>query len=270
MAQRHEYMARPADHPDPGGAQARGWGSGYPHCQDALMVRVRRGRVRISVRREIAELVATLLEATEQGHGYRIKPAETGGFNCRAIGHGNSPSNHSWGLAVDLNWNDNPWQEPFQSDLPPAVVPMWWACGFYWGGWYSGKPDPMHFEYVYRPDQVAGHLATAKEYLMAFRDDDDARALIYRVDGLLSMRESIDTHVHPDPEPNELARVIRAIAGDAAAARTAAEQALAVASAARQAAERPGLDEQTLAAVVERVVRQVLAERGAEPPDPAA
>jgi hypothetical protein len=146
-------------------ARARGWGSGWPDCQRSRIVKVVRAGVTIYLRREIAPLVAVLLEATERVYRYDVKPGQTGGFACRPIRGTSTPSNHSWGLAVDLNWHANPFRSPFRSDLPPAVVAMWWACGFYWGGWYRTTPDPMHFEYVGRPADVAAHLRRARGYL---------------------------------------------------------------------------------------------------------
>ncbi|MBB5867866.1 hypothetical protein F4553_001245 [Allocatelliglobosispora scoriae] len=261
MADRDDYPDRPAHHPDINDANGRGWGRGWPDCQRSKIVKVRRGGTEIAVRREISELVAILLEATEVVHGYAIKGDQTGGFNCRAIDGSDDPSNHSWGLAIDLNWDDNPWQNPFRCDLPPALVAMWWRCGFFWGGWYHGKPDTMHFEYIFRPDDVAGHLAKAKEHLMAFRDDDDARALIFRIDGLLRMKDTFDNHVNNPAEVNDLARAIKALAIEAAGARSAAQEATAAAAAAREAAVLARLDETALEAVLERVVRRVLLDR---------
>ncbi|MEV6966462.1 M15 family metallopeptidase [Hamadaea sp. NPDC051192] len=269
MPPRDAYMKRPhgvsLDR-----AQQNGWGPGWPNCQKSKIVELSAGGVKVSVRRELAELVGLLLTATVVLHRYRLKAHATGGYNCRSIRNKNTPSNHSWGLAVDLNWNDNPFQKPFKSDLPVEVIPLWWNCGFYWGGWYSTKPDPMHFEYVFTPADVPRHVRKAKELIMPFRDDGDARALIFRVEGLLAMRETIDNHVNNPHEPNKLTAVVNAIAMDAkgarasagdaaAAARLAAESARAAQTAA-EAAQAAVLDPAALEALLERVVRRVLAE----------
>jgi hypothetical protein len=160
MAKLSDYMPRPTG-VDPGKAKERGWGDGWPHCQRSHIVAVQRAGVTVHVRREIAQLVATLLEATEKRHHYDIKGEQTGGFNCRPIAGTQKPSNHSWGLAVDINWKANPRDSRFITNLPPAVVRMWGSCGFQWGGYYR-TPDTMHFEYVGRPSDVASHLATAR------------------------------------------------------------------------------------------------------------
>lgn len=157
-------------------AQARGWGSGWPNCQTSKLMKVAKAGVTVLVRREIAQLIATLFETTE-ALGYDIchlganPPRDsccgTWGFACRAIRGTRVPSNHSWGLAVDVNAPCNPMQSTFRSNIPPSVVEAWEGSGFYWGGRYLNRPDGMHFEYLGRPADVAGHLAAAQRYLQA-------------------------------------------------------------------------------------------------------
>jgi hypothetical protein len=164
------FHSRSAYGPDPhaganrNNAAQRGWGSGWPNCQKK-QARVSKAGVVVPVRREIAELVAVLFEATEKRFKYDIKSGQTWGFACRAIRGTNVPSNHSWGLAVDINSLTNPMQSTFKSDMPPAMVQMWEACGFYWGGRYRNRPDAMHYEYIFRPTDVAKHLTKARRYL---------------------------------------------------------------------------------------------------------
>lgn len=160
---RSDYPARPSGI-DRNRAEAHGWGSGWPSCQRTKMAAVTKAGVTVYVRREIAALVATLLEATER-QGYDVKPGQTWGFACRAIRGTDTPSNHSWGLALDINSLTNPMSTTFASDIPPAVVAMWWAAGFYWGGWYGSRPDTMHFEYIHRPSDVDRDLTAARTYL---------------------------------------------------------------------------------------------------------
>lgn len=163
MPRRTDYPPRPAR--VSANAQARGWGPGWPHCQRNRMAVVVRAGVKIVVRKEIAPLVATLLEATEKRHRYDVKAGQTWGYACRAIRGTRTASNHSWGLAVDINSLANPMGTTFRSDLPPAVVAMWLSCGFDWGGYFRRRPDAMHFEYLGRPGDVARHLAVARKHL---------------------------------------------------------------------------------------------------------
>ncbi|MFC6022082.1 peptidoglycan-binding protein [Plantactinospora solaniradicis] len=164
MPPRSDYLPRPAGIAV-NNAQARGWGTGWPKCQKGRMAVVVRAGVKVFVRKEIAPLVATLLEATEKRYGYDVKSGQTWGYACRAIRGSQKPSNHSWGLAIDINSRTNPMSATFKSDMPPGMVAMWWNCGFYWGGWYRTRPDAMHFEYVGRPGDVSRHLAAARKHL---------------------------------------------------------------------------------------------------------
>lgn len=146
------------------GARSRGWGSGWPHCQKGNMATTQlKSGLRLEVRKEIAELVRLLLNECER-RGYRIKHESTGGFSCRPIVGSDPPrpSNHSWGLAVDINWHDNPMRDTLKTNIPPWMVQLMWAYGFFWGGWYNGRKDPMHFEFVKTPDQAKTLTARLK------------------------------------------------------------------------------------------------------------
>lgn len=151
-------------------ARARGWGSGWPNCQYSKFKTVAKAGVRVTVHEDIAPLVSVLLEATEKTFDYNVKSGQTWGAACRAIRGTRIPSNHSWGLAVDINSLANPMQSRFKSDMPPKMVAMWERCGFYWGGRYQNRPDAMHFEYIGRPSDVAKDLAQALTYLLPLPD----------------------------------------------------------------------------------------------------
>lgn len=170
---RSDYGVDPHAGASRNNASQRGWGSGWPNCQSSKMTAVIGGGVKVSVRREVATLVKTLMDNTER-LGYAVLTGQTWGFACRAIRGTSTPSNHSWGLAVDINSLSNPMQSTFQSNIPPAVVRMWEACGFYWGGRYQNRPDAMHFEYIFRPTDVAGHLRRAQGWLAEPDDEQEA------------------------------------------------------------------------------------------------
>lgn len=149
----------------PNGASSRGWGPGWPHCQPGKQKAVSAGGIRVTVRAEIAELVGNLLSATDKI--YNLNGSYTGGYNCRPIAGSSTASNHSWGLAIDINYNKNPRTAStanFHSEIPPKVVAMWNDCGFFWGGFYNHSSDTMHFEYIGNPASVAKNLAKAKAY----------------------------------------------------------------------------------------------------------
>jgi len=120
------------------------------------------------------ELARYLCDRTEFAHGYDLKPGWCWGFACRAIGGTSTPSNHSWGLALDFNAPKNPmasadWHRrnanrnnstfPFGlrivCDMNEGMVSEWERAGFRWGGRYTNRPDPMHFEFLGTPAQMA-------------------------------------------------------------------------------------------------------------------
>jgi hypothetical protein len=59
-------------------------------------------------------------------------------------------SSHAWGSAFDINAACNPMgaRGPLVHDIGSVreLVPAAIKNGFYWGGWYERRPDPMHFE----------------------------------------------------------------------------------------------------------------------------
>jgi hypothetical protein len=61
-----------------------------------------------------------------------------------------SPSNHSWGTAFDLNPPHNPLgQRPLPAGKRGSlaeVAPCFERFGFTWGGRWTNRPDGMHFE----------------------------------------------------------------------------------------------------------------------------
>lgn len=166
------YGTNPLAGANSNNAQGRGWGPGWPNAQESKMVTVSAAGVKVRVRREVAALVETLMLITAK-RGYKFKVGACWGFANRAIRNTHTPSNHSWGLALDWNSEDNPQGRPFTSDLPPAVVHDWESCHFYWGGRYQNSlPDPMHFEYIGRPEDVAADLKRARAILASFSPTD--------------------------------------------------------------------------------------------------
>ena len=135
------------------------WGSGWPNCQTSKIdtrfgVDTTYGRTRFpgGVRVEIAELVTRLVKETDM-RGYRFgRPNDASygcwGFACRPIRGSNSPSNHSWGLAVDINAPTNPMGSTLITDMPGWMPDLWNAYGFRWGGDYKNRPDAMHYEFL--------------------------------------------------------------------------------------------------------------------------
>jgi D-alanyl-D-alanine carboxypeptidase-like protein len=142
-------------------AEDRGWGRGWPVDRRRDMVTVNAGGITILVHKAIAPIVEQLLEETVAG-GYRLKPGQCWGYANRAIRGSKRPSNHSWGLAVDLNAPANPMSVKLITDIPPWMVELWRRRGFRWGGDYEGRKDAMHFEFMGTPADAHRMVAELK------------------------------------------------------------------------------------------------------------
>ena len=131
------------------------WGSGWPNCQPSKIdqsFQVTGTEFPGGVRHELVELVTMLVQETKD-RGYRFGTDDDPsygcwGYSCRAISGSNTPSNHSWGLAVDINAPSNPYTSPIVTDMPPWMPQLWEEYGFRWGGNYSGDKDAMHYEFM--------------------------------------------------------------------------------------------------------------------------
>lgn len=146
-------------------AQSRGWGPGWPNCQSRNIVTVtRRDGLKLPVHKEIAELIARLCDETET-RGYDLRPGWCWGFACRSIRGSSSPSNHSWGLAVDLNAPKNPMSSRLITDMPSWMPKLWESYGFRWGGRYRGRKDAMHYEFIGTPADARMFTAKARQEL---------------------------------------------------------------------------------------------------------
>jgi hypothetical protein len=144
------------------------WGPGWPTNNGHKMVTVVTGGggLRLPVRREIAPLVVGLVRDLERARGKPFRTNWSWGYANRAIAGTSTPSNHSWGLALDLDAPENPYlsremhraahplRKTFpggvvlRSTMPDQVMALAQRWGFGWGGRYPTKPDPMHFEFM--------------------------------------------------------------------------------------------------------------------------
>jgi hypothetical protein len=99
----------------------------------------------------LPDLIAAMKEITDRNLGSLVHTAdfqrEGGCFNPRIarFSDGGSLSTHSWGIAVDINVDDNALgAQPHQD---PRLVAIMAEHGFTWGGRWL-RPDGAHFEWV--------------------------------------------------------------------------------------------------------------------------
>lgn len=131
-----------------------------------------------------ADLVAAYqaLDAVMKKHGYKPRSGVTGAFNCRKITGGTGYSLHAYGpgviftfwtgvrvttaVAVDVNWDKNPYGPRLITDMPRAMVDDICAIKtvdglqvWRWGGYYSNNKDAMHYEIVVSPAELRKGIA---------------------------------------------------------------------------------------------------------------
>jgi peptidoglycan hydrolase-like protein with peptidoglycan-binding domain len=141
--------------------QQRGWGA---PCTARLARVALPGGAAISVDSRLAELVLMIMSANERD-GYVYRRADTGAYNCRKIAGTSSWSWHSWAIAVDENWQSNPYTSPLRTDKPVWLRHRWNRYGFAWGGDYTGNKDAMHFEWMGTPQDAVSATALARSEL---------------------------------------------------------------------------------------------------------
>jgi hypothetical protein len=69
-----------------------------------------------------------------------------GGFNFRPIRGGSSVSLHAWGIAWDFDPANNGLGTKGKMD--PTIVEIFEGNGFFWGGRFKTRKDPMHFQFA--------------------------------------------------------------------------------------------------------------------------
>jgi hypothetical protein len=127
------------------------------------------GGAKFTVARKVAPQFQGFLNELA-GSGYSINPQASGGYNNRNIAGSNRPSQHAFGNAIDLNWDQNP-RGTAKSNLPPNVGDIAAKYGLTWGGTWK-NPDPMHFEASQiMGGQPAAPTQTEKPMPMPYQDD---------------------------------------------------------------------------------------------------
>lgn len=70
-----------------------------------------------------------------------------GAYNPRMVrGSATKWSNHAYAAAIDINADQNAMYAA--GNMPQAAIDAFCRQGAMWGGWYTGRKDAMHFEFV--------------------------------------------------------------------------------------------------------------------------
>lgn len=133
-----------------------------PACSSTKVLTLWTG-VRISVDPRALEAFRAL-DMAMQAAGYQPRAGQTGAYNCRKITGGSGYSLHAYGIALDVNWNANPYRADGRlvTDMPASMVRNIEAIRtkagvkvFEWGGRWSSVKDAMHYELDLSPAQLA-------------------------------------------------------------------------------------------------------------------
>lgn len=115
------------------------------------------------------KLASSIQAAYREMKAKGFRAYDNGCFNWRAMtGSSSKMSNHSFGIAVDINPAFNPYvngtssstwnNAPAHFKIDGEIVEIWKKYGFSWGGDYKNIRDYMHFEYI------SGSLSAGKKY----------------------------------------------------------------------------------------------------------
>jgi hypothetical protein len=151
-------------------AASKGWSAGWPTCSainGGAMKKLTLSNgcvIAGGVHQNIWELSGLVLnEITRRGH-----PFHNGwcwGASCRAIAGTSRASNHSWGLAIDLDAPTNPYTTGTQHDIPDWAYALLRSYGFGLGADYSGRRDYMHAEFMGSVSDAAIMTALARQQI---------------------------------------------------------------------------------------------------------
>ncbi|MDP9240319.1 MAG: M15 family metallopeptidase, partial [Actinomycetota bacterium] len=148
-------------------ASDRGWGSGWPHCQTDKIKSITwtqpfGSTLKLSTNVEMTALFPALINRLATARGRDYAQVDTGSYSCRAIKNTSIPSNHSWGLAADLEWNENPQgvhtygtHAHNAGAIAKELLFRWGGPTDLGGGYAASDPyDCMHFEFMGTPAQA--------------------------------------------------------------------------------------------------------------------
>lgn len=155
-------------------------------CNEGKMVTIDFGPDRIRVVPSTKD-AWTALASVMAHHGYAIRAVDTDSYNCRPITGGTGLSLHAFGIALDVNWDTNPFRQTpnnrkvrfstrrsqdaraedvksgsADTDMTSALIDDVRAIQnvdgrsvFTWGGDWNTIKDPMHFQVDLTPDEIA-------------------------------------------------------------------------------------------------------------------
>ena len=158
-------------------------------CDRDSMTRIDFGPDSILVAPETVEAWKAL-ESILLSHGYDLRVDDTDSYNCRDVKSGGKKSLHSYGIALDINWQTNPYLDhagnrnprfsdkdtqaeraqdvklgKSDTDMTRAMVEAALAIAtkdgkrvFGWGGNWKSLKDAMHFQIEVTPEDLSAGI----------------------------------------------------------------------------------------------------------------
>jgi hypothetical protein len=94
----------------------------------------------------LVDTLRTALRAIDDAGKWSALGNYGGGFNFRPKRGSAEVSLHAWGIAWDFDPENNPLGS--KSSMDEAIISIFGDNGFFWGGNFKGRKDPMHFQYA--------------------------------------------------------------------------------------------------------------------------
>ncbi len=124
-------------------------------CDDTQMQKIQLFGLNFTVHASVVESLKRIDAKWKHEGGnefYRIPASSTsaaamGGYACRSAKGSKFISWHSYGLAIDINPKENPFNSN-KTNMPAKFIQMWKEEGWGWGGDWNKNKDPMHFSKV--------------------------------------------------------------------------------------------------------------------------
>lgn len=101
----------------------------------------------VACHKGIAARLGALFAGLHAGGHQSLIRTYDGAFNIRPIRGSQTPSLHSWGLAIDLNAEAFPLGSTERQDA--ILLRGFAAQGFFYGGNFQHRKDPMHWQYTH-------------------------------------------------------------------------------------------------------------------------
>jgi hypothetical protein len=101
---------------------------------------------RVTCHKLLADTFKDVLRTIDAEGKWSALVSYGGGFNFRPIRGGHSVSLHAWGIAWDFDPEHNALGT--KGTMDSQIVDIFERHGFFWGGKFKGRKDPMHFQFA--------------------------------------------------------------------------------------------------------------------------